>query len=136
MLKEWDQNARNKLRPQNLDLRFPGQYEDSETGHRYNYYRIYNSQIGRYQKLDPIGFRGGINPFAYVSNRPLSAIDAFELDLVLVGEPGVSGAMFNMAAETWANEHPGNHDIVHIGSGKEAIDAMRNYAETHGGIDV
>src|SRR5579864_9226916 len=35
------------------NLRFPGQYYDSETGHNYNYERDYDSSTGRYIESDP-----------------------------------------------------------------------------------
>jgi RHS repeat-associated protein len=57
-------------------LRFPGQYADKETNLFYNYFRDYDPTIGRYGESDPIGLRGGINTYAYVSLSPLSAIDA------------------------------------------------------------
>jgi RHS repeat-associated protein len=57
------------------NLRFPGQYFDSESGLSYNYFRDYDSAIGRYVESDPMGLRGGINTYGYVENRPLIAID-------------------------------------------------------------
>jgi RHS repeat-associated protein len=36
------------------NLRFPGQYFDAETGLNYNYFRDYNSAIGRYLEPDPL----------------------------------------------------------------------------------
>ncbi len=36
------------------NLRFPGQFYDSETGLHYNYHRYYNHSIGRYITADPI----------------------------------------------------------------------------------
>jgi RHS repeat-associated protein len=58
------------------NLRFPGQYEDVEAGTYYNYMRTYLPMVGRYGESDPIGLKGGINTFAYVDSRPLTAIDA------------------------------------------------------------
>jgi len=55
-------------------LRFPGQYFDKETNLHYNYYRDYDSTIGRYTQFDPIGLRGGINGYLYAID-PLTQID-------------------------------------------------------------
>ena len=57
------------------DLRFPGQQYDAETGTSYNYFRDYDPAVGRYLQSDPIGLRGAINTFLYVSGAPLRWID-------------------------------------------------------------
>ena len=61
------------------NLRFPGQYYDAETGLSYNYFRDYNSTIGRYIEYDPIGMKGGINLFSYVGNNALYWTDRLGL---------------------------------------------------------
>jgi RHS repeat-associated protein len=58
-----------------MPLRFPGQYYDAETGTHYNYFRDYDSKIGRYLQSDPIGVMGGINTYAYVHNSPVNISD-------------------------------------------------------------
>ena len=42
-----------------VNLRFPGQYYDTESGMHYNYFRDYNPPTGRYLESDPIGLEGG-----------------------------------------------------------------------------
>jgi RHS repeat-associated protein len=56
-------------------LRFPGQYFDRETNLAYNFFRDYDSAIGRYVQSDPIGLRGGINTYFYVRGYPLGMAD-------------------------------------------------------------
>ena len=56
-------------------LAFPGQYRDKETNLHYNYFRDYDSAIGRYVQSDPIGLRGGINTYLYAKANPINVID-------------------------------------------------------------
>jgi RHS repeat-associated protein len=58
-----------------LNLRFPGQYYDKETGTHYNYYRDYNPITGRYLQSDPVGLKGGDNIYIYTENNPLNLMD-------------------------------------------------------------
>ncbi|WP_230149135.1 RHS repeat domain-containing protein [Pseudomonas brassicacearum] len=49
-----------------INLRFPGQYYDVETGLHYNYFRDYDPKTGRYMQSYPIGLAGGLNTYSYV----------------------------------------------------------------------
>lgn len=60
-------------------LRFPGQYEDVETGTHYNYFRDYEPEVGRYVQWDPIGLDGGFNAYGYVHSRPTARLDPLGL---------------------------------------------------------
>jgi RHS repeat-associated protein len=82
------------------NLRFPGQYYDTESGLNYNMMRDYDPTLGRYIQSDPIGLRGGNNLYAYAGSTPLKFIDMYGL-VVYVGE---HGAFFG-----WV---PANHTAI------------------------
>ena len=74
------------------NLRFPGHYWDEESGLHFNYFRYYDTKLGRYLRTDPIGFRleqlryltlqnlPGIGLYLYVSNDPINSFDYFGLE--------------------------------------------------------
>jgi RHS repeat-associated protein len=62
-------------------LRFPGQYEDEESGLYYNRFWYYDCETGQYISPDPIGLLGGVNPYGYVHNS-LGWIDPLGLACV------------------------------------------------------
>ena len=100
----WDSDAFGGGQPDNdpdgdgnlvtIDLRFPGQYYDAETGLHYNYFRYYDPSTGRYITSDPIGLAGGVNTYVYVGSNPLSIVDSSGLiGLIGAGWGAISGGI-------------------------------------------
>jgi RHS repeat-associated protein len=58
--------------------RWPGQYDDAETGLYYNRFRYYDPISGSYISQDPIGLCGGLNAYAYTRD-PSQWFDPFGL---------------------------------------------------------
>lgn len=58
---------------------FTGREYDPETGLLYLKERTLDTKTGTFISKDPIGFKGGINLYAYVSNNPINFVDPFGL---------------------------------------------------------
>ncbi|QGM44969.1 RHS repeat-associated core domain-containing protein [Methylocystis heyeri] len=58
--------------PAVMDIRFPGQWFQLETGLAYNWHRHYDASLGRYLQPDPIGYAGGRSLYGYVGGNPLA----------------------------------------------------------------
>ncbi|OJH37302.1 RHS repeat-associated core domain-containing protein [Cystobacter ferrugineus] len=59
-------------------FRFPGQYEDVETGLYYNRFRYYDPDLRQYTSRDPMGSAGGLEPWNYVPD-PTGWVDPWGL---------------------------------------------------------
>jgi RHS repeat-associated protein len=68
-------------------LRLPGQYFDIESNLAYNYFRDYDSAIGRYVESDPIGLDAGLNTYEYVDSSPVELVDPFGLQAIPIPAP-------------------------------------------------
>ncbi len=94
------------------NLRFPGQFADSETGLFYNYFRNYQPNQGRYTQADPIGLDGGWNRYGYASADPFGNYDPYGLfDL-----PSLPQAIVDFGA--------GMGDTILFGQGQRMRDAL------------
>jgi RHS repeat-associated protein len=86
-----------------LNLRFPGQYYDTETELHYNYFRTYDPKAGRYLESDPIGLKGGLNTYGYANGNPLKYIDPLGLESIF-------GWSAKAEAEATKSKLPGVHN--------------------------
>ncbi len=100
----WEGDAFGKAQPQSfgatINLRFPGQYHDLESGLYYNHHRYYQPQTGRYITSDPIGLAGGLNTYGYVSGNPLSYTDSSGLLIDALADIGfIAYDLYRLAAD-------------------------------------
>jgi RHS repeat-associated protein len=110
-------------------LRFPGQYEDEESGLYYNRFRYYDCETGQYISADPIGSKGGINLYAYVIN-PLQWLDP--LGLKRKKRSKNSGGTFTDSNGTVRNSD-GTFASGESTSASNGRQAHKNYELTQGG---
>ncbi len=84
-------------------IRMPGQQYDEESGLYYNRHRYYNPRLGRYITQDPIGLKGGWNPYSYPLN-PVTDTDPLGLFVpILVGI--ACGLAFDYTLDKWKETH-------------------------------
>jgi RHS repeat-associated protein len=108
-----------------FNLRFAGQYRDSESGWYYNVHRYYDPTIGRYLESDPIGLNGGISTYSYVGAAPLTAVDPLglaELGRVLGIHTDIHPTRLNgpAAGHAWISVNDDSGDLLETWSAFES----------------
>lgn len=63
-----------------MNLRFPGQYQDDEIDTYHNFHRDYSPEIGRYLQPDFVGLADGPNIYSYARQNPVSKYDPLGLN--------------------------------------------------------
>lgn len=114
-----------------LNLRYPGQYYDAESGLSYNVNRDYEAATGRYVQSDPIGLEGGPSTYAYANQSPLQFNDADGTQAYAEG-PFVKGAStiycdgLGTIAILVLEQNPCWDDCVREHEGVHRVDALRS----------
>lgn len=141
-----------------LNLGYPGQYYDAESGLWYNWNRYYDSQLGRYTQSDPIGLAGGINTYAYAGGNPLKLIDPsglfaictqdgdvvkVEIPITFTGDVAAIPAIKQAIENGWSSKNfqvtvtagPQNQIELYAGSGTSGINRAGNQGRFFTGVD-
>jgi RHS repeat-associated protein len=92
-------------------FRWPGQYEDEETGLYYNRFRYYDPEAGGYVSQDPIGLIGGLRPHKY-AHDPVVWLDPLGLTCKGKDDKDKPHALWSgegsmQAAQQWAEKNGG-----------------------------
>nr|WP_234392139.1 DUF6531 domain-containing protein [Streptomyces sp. WM6378] len=94
-------------------LRFPGQFDDPETGLSYNYFRHYDPETARYASPDPLGLEPAPNHHAYVAD-PLGWSDPLGLAARGPKDPLDLGAGYRGRLDMWQEGTKGTDFEVHV----------------------
>ena len=114
---------------QNLNLRFPGQYFDLETGLHQNMHRDFDSISGRYVQSDPLGMIAGAGTYSYVDASPLRFSDPLGLFLFPWESPiYVEGG----TTEEQRRVIDAVNKVFSTRRGKEMLDAIKGPWYRHG----
>ena len=96
-----------------------GYYRDAETGLSLLGHRYYDPGQGRFLNRDPIRYRGGLNLYSYVRNRPMIGIDpsGFENSFGHIADGGGGGGLDEAADAAEAEAFEGNGGGLGGGTG-------------------
>ncbi|MCK9609517.1 MAG: RHS repeat-associated core domain-containing protein [Methylomonas sp.] len=90
--------------------KYTGRELDGESGCYYYRARIYCPDMGRFISEDPLGFKAGVNFYAYVNNNPVNANDPTgNITFTMTGQLNIPG---------WINDIAQKIGLADLGGGK------------------
>lgn len=109
-----------------LNIRFPGQYYDVETGLHYNWHRYYDPKIGRYITSDPLGLAAGMNTYGYVGGNPVNYFDPDGLETYQCIRPLQKKAGENLrnGPDLWGNPAYHQYSCIELDDGTFICDGQ------------
>jgi RHS repeat-associated protein len=126
-------------------FRWPGQYEDPETGLHYNRFRYYDPASGQYASQDPIRLLGGSQLHSYVAD-PHALMDPFGLQQLIdpsrinFSQRTVAGNVEtyieDMRSGKWDWDRSGPLRVMRQGDSMVSYDNRRLLAARVAGLDA
>ncbi len=101
---------------------YTGQRYDTELGLYHYKARYFHQGLGRFLQPDPVGYKAGMNLYAYCSNDGLNHTDpdGLEEDFSINGPLGVFGPGIGYLAQDRNNGHVATDALLHVAGGAVA----------------
>ena len=111
--------------------RFSSKEIHVNSGMYYYGYRFYDPNFQRWINRDPIGELGGLNLYGYVGNNPISYVDPFGLDKIVVYRGGIPIVLDSGASTPQRTLPQLNQDVFSKQLPKESEIMLQEYAKAY-----
>jgi len=110
------------------NLRFPGQYWDSETGLSQNWFRDYAASLGRYTEPDPVGLFAQHGLYPYAASSPIHITDPRGLQAASASSGEQTVFLCCAAADIGGGAHYKKHCYIQVGKLKYELQPDASYS--------
>jgi RHS repeat-associated protein len=121
-------------------FQYTGQIWLSELGLYHYKARLYSPMLGRFLQTDPVGYQGGLNLYAYVSDDPANTADfggtcpvqtckGGDMPEIEGGSPNPEHAYFQQPGFNKSNQSAGGSPITQISADKSSTDERKSDAK-------